>query len=159
MRILASSAFIGVHRRPFDCFSRSRGTVLQLSIRRCMRLDERGQREQREIVLVEVVVQVENSRKTGPGGEVFVPTAVAALGFQQVFDAVAHAEAGRIAAGDEPENGPGGLGRRAGRRDKTAFFVALAAFTPSPVGVLRSEEPLAGAQDVGLTIVLAGEWL
>src|ERR1035441_11046678 len=70
MRILASSAFIGVHRRPFDCFSRSRGTVLQLSIRRCMRLDERGQREQREIVLVEVVVQVENSRETGPGGEV-----------------------------------------------------------------------------------------
>src|ERR1035438_727001 len=95
-----------------------------------------------------MVVEVENPREPGPGGQVLVPTSVAALGFEQVFDAVLHAEAGGIAAGDQPQNGPGGLRRRAGPGGEDVVDVALAAFTPAAVGVLNGAQPLAGAQDV-----------
>ena len=56
-----------------------------------------------------MVVQVENPRETRPGGEFLFPATVAALGFEQVFYAVLDAEAGRIAARDQPQNGPRGL--------------------------------------------------
>src|SRR5271157_2033193 len=60
-------------------------------------LHERRQREEREIVLVEVVIEIENLGKTGAGGQFFVPASVGTLGFEQILDAVVHAEAMRIA--------------------------------------------------------------
>src|ERR1035437_7375694 len=125
-----------------------------LSIRSCTSLHERRQREQREIVLVEMVVQVENTREAGACGQFLVPTSVAALGFKQILDAVLYAEAGRVAARDQPQNGPSGLRRRAGPGGEDALVVALAAFAPSAVGVLDGAQPLAGAQDVRFAIVL-----
>src|ERR1035438_9036158 len=101
-----------------------------------------------------MVVEVENPREPGPGGQVLVPTSVAALGFEQVFDAVLHAEAGGIAAGDQPPNGPGGLRKRGGPGGEDVVDVALAAFPPASVGVLNGAQPFAGAQDVRLAIVL-----
>src|SRR5450631_2606671 len=102
-----------------------------------------------------MVVEVENPREARPGGEFLVPAAVAALGFEQVFDAVLDAEAVRIAACDQSQNSPSGLRRRAGPGGKNAPLVALAAFAPTAVGILNGAQPLAGAQDVRLAIVLA----
>src|ERR1017187_9199683 len=103
-----------------------------------------------------MVVEVENPREPGPGGQVLIPASVAALGLEQVFDAVPHAEAGGIAAGDQAQDGPGGLRRRAGPGGEDAVDVALAAFAPAAVGVLNGAQPLATAQDMRFAIVLAG---
>src|ERR1039458_61743 len=102
-----------------------------------------------------MVVQIENPREARPGGEFLIPATVVALGFEQVFDAVLDAEAGRIAARDQPQNSPGGLRRRAGPGGENAPLVALAAFAPAAVGVLNGAQPLASAQNVRLAIVLA----
>src|SRR3974390_526156 len=103
-----------------------------------------------------MVVQVEDARETGAGREVLVPASVVALAIEQVFDAVLHAETRRVAAGDQAQNGPSGLGGRAGSGGEDALVVTLAAFAPAAVGVLNGAQPLAGAQDVRFAIVLAG---
>src|ERR1039457_2302624 len=130
--------------------------LCDLAIPRCASLHEGRQREQREIILVEMVVQVKTPGEASPGGQIIVPASIAALGFEEVFDTMPDAEAGRIAAGDEPQNGPSGLRRRAGPGCEAVLVVALAAFAPTAVGVLDGAQPLASAQDVRLAIVLAG---
>ena len=87
--------------------------IIAYPIRIAPRLHERSQGQQREIILVQVIVQIENLGETGAGGQFFVPASVGALRFQQVFDAVLHAQAVGVAAGDQAQNGPGGLRRRA----------------------------------------------
>src|ERR1017187_10158009 len=69
------------------------GNFIRLSSRLCASLHERSEREQREIIFVQVVVQVEDLGEARPGGEPFFPASIETLGFEQVFDAVLHAEA------------------------------------------------------------------
>src|ERR1017187_2340896 len=91
-----------------------------------------------------MVVEVENPRETGPGGQVLIPASVAALGFEQVFDAVLDAEAGGIAAGDQPQNGPGGLRRRAGPGGEDVvdapWMAGHLTMTQSDYGITTSDE-------------------
>src|SRR5258706_9424499 len=102
-----------------------------------------------------MIVQVEDFREPGSGGELFVPGAVGALRAEQIFDAFVYALAGGVAAGQQAEHGPGGLrGSGFGRREH-AVVITGAAFTPTTIGVLNRSKPFAAAQDMDFAIVLA----
>src|SRR5581483_8498957 len=62
---------------------------------------------------------------------------------------------GGIAAGDQAQHGPSGLGGRAVGGSVGPVIVAGAAFAPASIGVLDRAEPLAGSQDIRLTIAFA----
>src|ERR1039457_2202491 len=126
----------------------------KLSIRVRPGLHERRQREQREIVFVQVIVQVEHFRNPRPGGQILPPASILALGSQQVFDAVLDARAGGVASGDQTQNRPRGLRRRARAGREDAVIVAGAAFAPTAIRVLDGTQPLAGAQDVRFAVAL-----
>src|SRR5437763_14685213 len=82
-------------------------------------LQERVQRQKRKRVSIQVVRKIKHLRESGSGCELFVPASVAALGPHQVIDSIVESGAGLIAAGQQGENGPCGLRRRAGRADET----------------------------------------
>src|ERR1039457_748721 len=102
-----------------------------------------------------MVVEIKDLGETGPGSQLFIPASIGALGFQQIFDAVAHAQAVGVAAGNQAHDGPGGLRRCARRGGEGAVVVAGTAFAPAAVGILDGAEPLAGAENVRLAIALA----
>src|SRR2546425_4516635 len=103
-----------------------------------------------------MVVQVEDFGEAGSGGQLFVPGAVGALRREQVFDTLVYALAGGVAAGQQAEHGPGGLGRSAFGRREHAVVITGATFAPAAIGVLNRSKPFAGAQDMDFAIVLAG---
>src|SRR6185312_6676648 len=58
-----------------------------------------SQRQQREVVLVHVVIQIENLRESRTGRQLFGPASIGALRFQKIFDAVLYASAANISTG------------------------------------------------------------
>src|SRR5579864_4839026 len=100
-----------------------------------------------------MIREIKDFRESGARGELFVPASIGPLRVQQVFDALVEAAAGGVAAGEQPENRPGGLGRRARGRAEGAVVVAGAAFAPASVRVLDGAQPLARAQYVRFAIV------
>ena len=60
-----------------------------------------------------------------------------------------------VASGDQAQNGPRALRRRARAGRVDAVIVAGAAFAPTAVRVLDGTQPLAAAQDVGFAVALA----
>src|SRR5438876_7110524 len=103
-----------------------------------------------------MVVQIEDFWKTSAGGQLFGPIARGELVFEQIFDAVLQATAGRVSAGNQAENGPGGLRRGAARRSEGVVVVAGAAFAPAAIGILNGAQPFTGAQHVRFPIALTG---
>src|ERR1700722_12134780 len=67
------------------------------------------ERQQREIQPVIVVVQIENFGEPRAGRQLFFPAPVGPLGFEQIGDAVLHAQAVSVAAGNQAHQRPGGL--------------------------------------------------
>src|SRR5579885_1888341 len=105
---------------------------------------------------VVVIFQIKDAGKAGSGGQFLIPSAVFALRLDQVLDSFVQAVAGGVAAGDQPADRPGGLrGSRFGG-NKRLPIVGSAALAPAAVSVLNRPQPLAGAQNVGLAIVLPG---
>src|SRR5579859_2149186 len=103
-----------------------------------------------------MVRQVEHPRKTGAGGEIFVPGAIRALRLEQIFDPMMQAPAGGITSGNQTGDSPSGLGWGARRRCERAIIITGAAFTPASIGILDGAQPFAGAQHMRLAIILAG---
>ena len=64
--------------------------------------------------------------------------------------------AGRVAAGQQAQNGPGGLRGVLAAAVNVSVVVAGAAFAPAAVGVLDGAEPFAGAQDAASRSLYAG---
>src|SRR5579864_5814446 len=61
-----------------------------------------GQRDEREVLAVEVVHQVEDAREAGSGVPGLVPGAVFLLGFQNIGDAFCDRFAARVVAASSP---------------------------------------------------------
>src|SRR5665213_4494789 len=97
---------------------------------------------------VKMILQIKDTGESGARGQILVPAAFAALGFDQVLDALVKAAAGGIATGDQPEHRPSCLRRRAVVRRVGVVVVAGAAFAPATIGVLDGAQPFSGAQDV-----------
>src|SRR5208282_6544469 len=71
------------------------------------------EREQREILAVQVVLQVEHAREARAGEESLVPGTVFILRSQKIGHAAGYAFAARIAYGQQSHDCPRGLRRRA----------------------------------------------
>src|SRR5438874_13009960 len=65
-----------------------------------------GQREEREILPVHVVLQVEHARKTGAGDLRFVPGTIGLLGRQEITQPALHARSIEIATSANPHDCP-----------------------------------------------------
>src|SRR5581483_1004327 len=114
------------------------------------------QRQQREVVAIERVSQVEHSWKSSAGDDGLTSTSLARalipvsasllvddLMAQQPFDALGHRVAAVVAGRQQPQKRPGGLGwsaraNAAGDR----VIVAAAGFAPPAVSVLHRANPL-----------------
>ena len=68
---------------------------------RSPRLHKSRERHEREVILIQVVVQIEHLRETRAGRKFLIPASIAALRLEQVLDAMLHAQARWIAAGDQ----------------------------------------------------------
>src|SRR5579863_1894869 len=119
-----------------------------------LELEESGEREQGEVDPVVMVVEVEDLGEARASGQLFKPRPVSGLGLNQVFDAMHDARARRVAARHQSHQRPGGLGRRAFGWGIDVIVVTGAAFAPSAIGILNGTQPLVGALDVWLVIVL-----
>src|ERR1700722_10986809 len=103
-----------------------------------------------------MVLQIEHTGKSGPGGVILIPATVGPLMFHQPFDACLHATGSCVAAGEQTQHAPRRLGRSAGTGGEGLVVVTGAALAPSAVGVLDGAKPFAGAQDVRFAVVFSG---
>src|SRR5207302_2838116 len=116
----------------------------------------RRESEQRKILPIHVVLQIEHARKSGAGDLLFLPRAVGLLRAEQKAYAALNARAIEVAACTNAHYCPCCLGCCAlshafGRR----IFVGRAGLAPTPVIVLAALQPIAPAQDLILRHVLA----
>src|ERR1700720_118822 len=116
----------------------------------------RREREQREVLPVHVVLQIEHARKTCAGDLRLVPRAITLLRRQQIAETTLHTRPVQIAARANSHDGPGRLRSRAlALALEDRVLVRCAGFTPAAVVVLTALEPIAPAQDPILRHVLA----
>src|SRR5215469_3671204 len=66
-----------------------------------------------------------------------------------------HAQAVGIAARDQSEDRPGGLGGCARRSGENAIVVTGAALSPAAICILNGAKPLSGAQHMGFAVVFS----
>src|SRR5438093_9773633 len=71
-----------------------------------------SQRPEREVLRVQVVLEIEDAREPGAVPERVLPRAIGVLGSQEILDAARHGGAGRAPRREEAEERPGGLARR-----------------------------------------------
>src|SRR5258708_40029572 len=71
-----------------------------------LRADESVQSEQWERMPVQVIAEIKYARKSGAGGQFFIPGSSAILGFDQVVHAVPQARAGGVATRENRQNRP-----------------------------------------------------
>src|SRR5579862_600394 len=109
----------------------------------------RLERHEREVVAVHRIHEVEDAGEPGAGVLALVPAAVIALGPEEALDALAENRIDeRRAGGDQSEDRPRGLGRRARALAlQHGVGVGLARLAPAAVGVLDRAEPGGGALD------------
>src|SRR5439155_18289539 len=102
-------------------------------------IDVGGEREEREVLSIHVVLEVEHAGEAGSGYFRFGPRAVRILRGQEIMERTLHACAVKIAAGANPHKGPRGL--RCGALP-TAFgfriVVRRAGFAPAAIRVLAT---------------------
>src|SRR5580704_6641049 len=96
---------------------------------------QRCKRQNREIVPIQMVGQIEHSWKTSARRQSFVPSPAWLLRCDQITDPIHHWLRGTLSACRQREQCPSGLGRSALRRNETALFVTNARFAPSTVEV------------------------
>ena len=119
-------------------------------------LRELRQRQQREGILVQVVRQGRRpwgSRSRWPAPR---PGAVGALRVAADARCLAHALAGGVAAASRPSTAQAVCDGVLSPPAKRCCVVAGTALAPAAVGVLDRAQPLAGAEDVRLAIVVPG---
>src|SRR5262245_39360019 len=111
-----------------------------------------SQRPEREILGVQMVLQVEDPRKARAVPERVFPRAVVALRSQQVIDAALDGRAARAASGEQAEERPRRLARnRFAHPGELVVVVALAGLAPAAVAVLVALEPADRALHVFVT--------
>src|SRR5437867_8144379 len=121
-----------------------------------MRAAVDSQSPQREILRVQVVLQIEDPGEARPVPERILPRAIGVLRSQQVVDTALDGRAARTPGREEPEQRPRGLARnRLADARELVVVVALARLAPTPVLVLVTLEPANRALDVFVPRVLA----
>src|SRR6267142_5227219 len=101
-----------------------------------------SQRPEREILGVQMVLQVEDPREARPVPERVFPRAVVALRAQEVVDPALDGRAAHAAGGEETQERPRGLTRdRLAHAGELVVVVALAGLAPAAVAVLMALEP------------------
>src|SRR5215467_7729918 len=131
----------------------SNGRSAGASGRSGMRSAVDSQRPEREILGVQMVLQIEDARKARAVPERVFPRAVVALCSQQVVDAALDGRAARAAGREEAEECPRGLTRN--RFADAGELVILVALAPAAVAVLVALEPAHRALDVLVTRIHA----
>src|SRR5439155_2852553 len=120
----------------------SKGRSAGASGRSGMRPAVDSQRPEREVLGVQVVLQVEDPREARPVPQRIRPRAVVALIPQKIVDAPLDRGAARAPGREKPQQRPGGLTRdRLAHAGERVVFVALAGFAPAAVPVLVALEP------------------
>src|SRR5438105_14230352 len=102
---------------------------------------ERVESEQWERIPVQVITEIEDLGKTLARGQFLIPRSVVILRSDEIVDPVVKTGAGGVAAGQQRQNGPGGLRRCARGGDEARVSVALAAFTPAAIEILDRTHP------------------
>src|SRR5436309_4535591 len=127
----------------------SKGRSPGASGRSGMRAAVDSQRPEREILGVQMVLQVEDPRKARSVPERVFPRPVLALRPQQIIDAALDGRATRATRGKETKERPRGLTRnRLAHAGELVVVVALAGLAPAAVAVLMALEPAHRALDV-----------
>ena len=137
--------------RPYPATVKARIVIASAAI-----IDIGRQREEREILTIHVVLQIEDARKTGAGDLRFLPGTIALLRREQIAQAALHARSLQIAARTKTHHGPGRLRCRAFALPfKRRIFVSRASFTPTAIIVLTTLQPIASAQNPILRHIFA----
>src|SRR4029077_8960940 len=101
-----------------------------------------GQSEQRKILAIHVVLQIEHARESRAGVVVLVPRAVLLLSAQEVGNTARHGIAADVIGGHHAENGPSGLRRGALANSlPIRIVVRIAGLAPSAVRILHHAQP------------------
>src|SRR5258705_267865 len=101
-----------------------------------------SQRAEREILGVQMVLQVEDPREACPVPERVLPRAVVTLRSQEIVHTALDSRAARTAGREEAQEGPRGLTRnRLAHAGELVVVVALAGLSPAPVAILMALEP------------------
>src|SRR5262245_27880385 len=130
----------------------SKGRSAGASGRSGMRAAVDSQRPEREILGIQMVLQVEDTRKARPVPESVFPRAVVTLRPQEIVDTPLDGRAPRAAGGEEAEERPRGLARdRFAHAGELVVLVALAGLAPPAVAVLMALEPAHRALHVLVT--------
>src|SRR5437867_9067117 len=134
----------------------SNGRSAGESGRSAMRAAVDSQRPEREVLRIQMVLQIEHAREPGAVPERVLPRAVGVLGSEQILNAARHGGSGCAPGREEAEQRPGGLARRrlAGAGERVVV-VALAGLAPAAVLVLMALEPPDRALHVLVTRILA----
>src|SRR6202011_4789281 len=124
--------------------------------RRCHYLRVSREREQREILPVEVIHEVEDAREAGSGEIRFIPRSVFLLRAQQV----GNASSDRIAAGvvhrEQSQDRPGSLrGSTRAHPSGAGIVIRTAGLAPSAIGILHHSQPFGSLLDAGFVKVHA----
>src|ERR1022692_2601484 len=115
-----------------------------------------GQRQQREILTIHVVLQIKYFRKTCSGNLRFVPRAIGFLGTEQETQSALDTRSIEIAARANSHQGPRSLRRRSfASALQRGIIVRRTCFAPTAVVVLATLQPIAPAQNPVLRHVLA----
>src|SRR6266849_3360683 len=134
----------------------SKGRSAGASGRSGMRAAVDSQRTERELLAVQVVLQVEDPGEARSIPEGVLPRAVVALRPQKIIDAALDRRAARTAGREEAQQRPRGLTRnRLAHAGKLVVVVALAGLAPPAVPVLVALEPSDRALDVLVTRIHA----
>src|SRR5262245_41591431 len=136
--------------------TRSKGRSAGATGRSGMRPAVDSQGPEREVVGVEVVLEIEDPRKSGPVPVGILPRAVVPLRPQQIVNAAHDGRTAGAPGGEEPEQRPRGLARRrVPHARELVILVALAGLAPAAVLVLVTLEPPRRSLDVFMPRVLA----
>src|SRR5580765_8500206 len=108
-----------------------------------------SQRPEREILGVQMVLQVEDPREACPVPERVLPRAVVTLRSQEIVHTALDSRAARSAGREKAQEGPRGLTRnRLAHAGELVVVVALAGLAPAPVAILMALEPADRPLDV-----------
>src|SRR5262245_7624089 len=136
--------------------TRSKGRSAGATGRSGMRAAVDSQGPEREVVGVEVVLEIEDPRESGSVPVGVLPRDVVPLRPQQIVDATPDGGAAGAPGGEEAEQCPRGLARRrVAHAGELVIVVALAGLAPAAVLVLVTLEPPHRALDVFVPRVLA----
>src|SRR5216110_2289791 len=111
--------------------------------------------EQREVLTIHVVLQIEHAWETGACDLLFIPRSIGFLRIQQVTQTSLNARPIEIAARADAHDCPCRLRRRAFANALGRWvFVGAASLTPTAVVILTTFKPIAAAQNPVLRHVL-----